>query len=265
MKRGKAFTLVELLVVIAIIAILTSLLLPAIRKVRHSALMVVEQSNMRQVGVAVCNYAVDHQGDFVGAAGGTSSYVWSTGDVRRKLYNGHYLKADWVQIPQDGDGPTSRVWGCPMVFTSNLYMRYEISWWWGPSQQETCDVNGKVVYLRQKTTEAWNTETSYPRSDFYRLKITGSGFSYDNPSPKTTSGRKRVLPQDIVILTDRGVFQSTTSGSKEIRGFPPNHLRYGAAPNITNIEGSNTLFLDGHTAWRTRNQLNMPPLVTGYR
>jgi prepilin-type N-terminal cleavage/methylation domain-containing protein/prepilin-type processing-associated H-X9-DG protein len=62
MYHRRAFTLIELLIVIALVAILVSILMPSLRKVRLITHATVCASNLRSITTAIFTYAADNRG-----------------------------------------------------------------------------------------------------------------------------------------------------------------------------------------------------------
>lgn len=75
MTRRKAFTLIELLVVIAIVALLLSVMLPALRRAKEQARATICQSGLKQVGLAANLYSQAYDG-FIPRGAGNSGFVW---------------------------------------------------------------------------------------------------------------------------------------------------------------------------------------------
>ncbi|CAN5636582.1 hypothetical protein BH09PLA1_BH09PLA1_17690 [soil metagenome] len=131
-----AFTLVELLVVIGIIAVLVSVLLPALGKAKQRALTISCQSNLRQIYIAARSYAAENKdslpfgmifnkqvttGNTAGrpADAGSSGYITWFGSLDRYMTKG---AVDAVPLNGNSlyyDGSTKRIFSpafrCPSV------------------------------------------------------------------------------------------------------------------------------------------------------
>ena len=96
----KGFTLIELLVVISIIALLLSILLPALSKVKDQAKFILCQSNLRSYGIVGVMYATDN--------GGSLPYPWASiynaldlpGEGGARQCRWHNPKYDLTRYPE---------------------------------------------------------------------------------------------------------------------------------------------------------------------
>jgi prepilin-type N-terminal cleavage/methylation domain-containing protein len=93
--KKSSFTLIELLVVIAIIALLMSILMPALARVREQARMIGCMANLRQWGLVSTMYAEANDGKLWSGIG-TNAWWW--------IYQLPESQRDWKQ---------NKTWFCP--------------------------------------------------------------------------------------------------------------------------------------------------------
>jgi len=170
MRRSKphsAFTLIELLVVIGIIALLLSILLPALNKARQQALNVNCASNLRQINLACLNYAADYKGCLPARfregqdwtqpfwsylaqdinAGGNPKFLWGL------LYERKYIKtAEVFYCPGGRAHPNHNYDAFPKPWLSDTSVNYRTSYCLNPhvAWKQKGNINSEFI-------------TAYPR------------------------------------------------------------------------------------------------------
>ena len=187
----KGFTLIELLIVIAIIAILASLLLPALQSARRKVYTASCMSSMRQIGQSIFLYIGDND-DYPPAPFEWASYLWKGNYIPKKNSAKLYgtlavfkirhlmicpMLASVTDSPKWPSGQLSAEWSDSSYKPSVGYRDWDAqydTWGWGYDNR----TEPRAKIHRFLPNAAFLGEMTYTGSNSGSYNVTGSFFYY---------------------------------------------------------------------------------------
>jgi len=237
--RKAAFTLIELLVVIAIIAVLAAVLLPALAGAKERAYRANCMSNVRQIGMAVHNYALENK-DYVPMHQNGGPWLW---DVDIHTAN--------AMMSGTADGTTPpvaqrKILYCPGIQTN---VKEDNNSLWPPARTLPIIGYSWLGQLAGDTTgvtKATGTLTPTGGRHFVTKII--------NPSSRYNLSSTELVADAVPSNGDSVAanFMTVPTTSMGLAGYI-----HGGHMNKNVPAGDNVLFLDGHAQWR--NFLDFAP------